>query len=266
MPFFRSIVSDFETDRQRVDHLLNLIKLFREFGASSAPLCEGEEIDWHQAKALLDASKTRRTDLPLLAGALQMYLVGRFEYFVRQLVESITDEIASACVQFSDLPDVIRAELKIKTLEVAQSPKRYGFDDRGAEDLLTTLTGNLAGSLTIKSTVITITEANMRDRVLADLLKRVGITEFWREVGKQNAMKLLLDRASDSETTAEATAQLNSLMDDRNQIAHPTGTTVFPDPDQVLASSKFLHVLAETTAEVAEIHVMKFKRSRTPAA
>ena len=265
MGFLQPILEDFEKDRQRVDHLLNLIKLFREFGASAPPKCGEKEIEWSAATALLEASKTRRTDLPLLAGALQMYLAGRFEFFIRQLVEAVADEISASCGAFSDLPDVVRAEIKIKTLEVAQNPRRFGYDELSAEALLSDLAGNLAGSVSIRSVVLTITESNMKDRVLADVLRRVGITDFWKEVGKQNAMKILLGTASDGETTAEAIGKLNALMDDRNQIAHPTGNTVFPDPDQVLSVSEYLGALAETTADVAEIHAAKFKRSRAAA-
>ena len=99
----------------------------------------------------------------------------------------------------------------------------------------------------------------MKDRILAELLKRVGMTDFWKEVGKQASVKLALEKATDGETTAEAQARLNSIMDERNQVAHPTANTTFPDPDQVLRAAAFLKTLAATTVELAKVYLASYK-------
>jgi hypothetical protein len=89
--------------------------------------------------------------------------------------------------------------------------------------------------------------------------KRVGMGEFWKDVGKQASVKLALEKTADGETTAEAMARLNAIMDERNQVAHPTGTTTFPDPDQVLNAARFLKTLASTTVELAKVHLTAYK-------
>jgi len=99
--------------------------------------------------------------------------------------------------------------------------------------------------------------------MLNDLLKRVGMNDFWKEAGKQTAMKLELGKATDGETTAEAQSRLNAIMDERNQVAHPTGNTTFPDPDQVLSVSRFLKTLASTVVELAKVYL---HATRPPAA
>ena len=83
--------------------------------------------------------------------------------------------------------------------------------------------------------------------------------DFWREVGKQATVKLELEIAADSETTAEAQARLNAIMDERNQVAHPTSSTQFPNPDQVLKAARFLKTLAATTVDLAKVYLAAYK-------
>lgn len=263
MSSLTEILQDFQKDAERAEHLLLLIKNFREFGASVAPpeVADGSVI-WPEALSLLESSRLRRTDLPVLSGSLLLYLSGRFEYFVRQVIEAVADEITARSSRYLDLPDVLRTELRSRSLEVAQNPRRYGFDENQANAMLINLTDNLNGSgspLNISSNVLSITEANMKDRVVADLMKRVGLNEFWRELGKQAQVKLHLEKLTDGEATAEAIRFLNSIMDERNQIAHPTSTTQFPDPDQVLKSASFLKVISRVTLEIVQVHLASFR-------
>ncbi|WP_139826394.1 HEPN domain-containing protein [Derxia lacustris] len=253
------VLKDFRSDVERTEHLLNLIKTFREFGASTPPssLHDGTT-KWTTAMSLYDASKLRRTDLPILSGSLQLYLAGRFEYCIKQVVEVVADEIASRALKYANLPDCIKSELRIKTLEIAQNPRKYGFDDNQADAILTAFVESKADEnkpINISSAALSITESNMKDRILTDILKRVGIQDYWKDVGKQTAIKLELETSSDGETTAKAQATLNAIMDERNQIAHPTSTTQFPDPDQVLNAARFLKTLACTTIDLAKIYL-----------
>lgn len=263
MTELEQILDDFFRDVDRAEHLLHLVKSFREFGASSppTPVSDGTA-PWPQALSLSEASQHRRTDLPVLSGSLLLYLAGRFEYFVRQVIRSVADDIASKAMKYSDLPEALRIELKNRTLEVAQAPRRYGFDETQAEALLANLVGNLhggTGTLNISSDVLSITESNMKDRILSDLMKRVGMTDFWREIGKQAKVKLFLDKTADGETTVEAQSRLNNIMDERNQIAHPTAATQFPDPDQVLVSAGFLKVIAGVTVDILRVYLSGFR-------
>ena len=257
------VLCDFNADVARAEHLLALVKNFKEFGASTPPTRVAETQDsWPAAILLHDASKLRRTDLPVLSGSLQLYLAGRFEYCICQIVEVVADEIAARANKYSDLPDSIKSELKTRTLEIAQSPRRYGYDDGQADALLASLVASKETTmppLTISSTVLSNTDSNMKHRVLADILKRVGMQDFWREVGKQATVKLELEKAADGEATAEAQARLNAIMDERNQVAHPTSSTQFPDPDQVLKAARFLKTLAATTVDLAKVYLAAYK-------
>lgn len=257
------ILRQFRADVERAEHLLTFIKRFREFGGSAAPaqVAEGD-VPWPQALALLEESRSRRTDLPVLSGSLVLYLAGRFEYFVRQVIQSTAEDIASKVASYAALPDSIRSELRARTLEVAQQPRRYGFDETESAALLESLVNNQKGAmapLSINAEVLAITESNMKDRVVAELMKRVGMENFWTEIGKQAQVKLHLEKQSDRETTVEVQSRLNGIMDERNQIAHPTAATQFPDPDQVLASAAFLKVLSSVMVDVLLVYLGGFR-------
>lgn len=254
-----TVLGEFNADIERAESLLQLIKSFRDFGASQPPANAGQPTDdWPAATLLHQASKPIRTHLPILSASLELYIVGRFEYGIRQVVEVVADDFAARASKYVELPEAIRSELRKQTLEVAQSPKRYGYDDAQVDVLLSNLVGNFGSQhspLSISSAVLSITDSNMREKMLSDLLKRVGMTEFWQNVGKQASMKLVLAKNSDQETAAEAKAKLNAIMDERNQIAHPTGNTNFPDTDHVLGVAKFLKALSATTVDLAKVHL-----------
>lgn len=265
MNILEEIRREFGNDIERVEHLLRLIKGFREFGASTLPSAISDRsVSWPEALSLVNSSQDHRTDLPILSGSLLLYLVGRFEYFIRQIIQVTADEIAEKTSKYLDLPSTLRKDLKRLSLDVAQNPARYGFDENQADAILANLVDNLRGSgtsLTINSLVLSITETNMKERTLADLMKRVGMNEFWRDVGKQAQIKIHLEKKDDNEAMVEAQARLNAIMNERNQIAHPTSATHFPDPDQVLAKVGFLRVLSHVAVEIVQVHLASFRNS-----
>lgn len=254
-----SMLNPFHADLDRSGHLLRLVKQFREFAADPVPDATPEgDSQWEAAEKLHGSAALVRTDLPILAGSIMLYICGRFEFFVRELIASIGDEIASTSADYDSLPAALRAELLARTLEVAQNPQRFGHTPSSAEKLLVTLSESFqpheAGKpVLISSSVLAVTEANMTQRMLSDVFKRVNIASIWPEIGKQAAMKVHLNKSTDSECTKAAQNELDRMMKERNGVAHPTGTTTFPDPDQVLSAVEFLRVLSSTLVDLAKI-------------
>lgn len=253
------VLSQFHSDLQRTGDLLRLIKEFRKFAGSvvPVPVTDGS-VPWSEALGLADAAPRVRTDLPILSGSLLLYICGRFEYFVREVVISLADEIAAKVSSYAELSDRVRIELQARSLDVAQNPGRFGYTKLEAEQLLISLGQNLDGSasaapLEISSHVLSITESNMNSRMVADIFKRVDIEGFWSDVGKQAPLKTHLSTSGDRECTKEATSRLDAMMKERNAIAHPTGTISFPDPDQVIDSSTFLRCLSQVIVDVARV-------------
>ena len=146
----------------------------------------------------------------------------------------------------------------MRTLEVAQSPQRFGYTEVGADQLLVSLTKSLGETedgapVAIASSVLSLTESNMNSRTLSEIFKRVNASGIWTDVGKQAPLKATLGKATDGECTKEAMSKLDTIMKERNGIAHPTSTTTFPDPDQVLESAGFLRLLSSTLVDLSKV-------------
>lgn len=253
------ILAEFQNDLKRASELLVLVKDFRSFAGSTVPAeVVGGSVPWPEAEGLAAAAPQVRTDLPILSGSLLLYICGRFEYFVREVVVTLADELADAADTYQGLPDRLRKELHDRTLDVAQNPRRYGYTESEVAQLLVVHAGNLApGSatsvVTISSRLVSITESNMNQRTVAEVFKRVNIPDIWGEIGKQAPLKAHLAEADDRECSTAAGNRLDTLMSERNGVAHPTGTTTFPDPDQVLLSVDLLGILSKVLIDVARI-------------
>ena len=250
------VLNDFHTDLDRAEHLLALIDAFRDFGGATPPteLTEGV-VAWPEAIALADIAPRVRTDLPILSGSILLYVCGRFEYFARQVVVGLADAMAAGATAYNALPDRVRKELRSRTLDIAQNPVRFGYSESEAEALIVALAGNLtsphaASEVVITSNVLTVTETNMNPGTLADLLKRVEVTDLWREIGKQAQLKAHLSRSGDRECQTEATTRLENIMKLRNDVAHPTGSNSFPSPESVREAVGFLQVLSRVIVDV----------------
>lgn len=254
----RPILDEFLADLNRARHLLALVGDFKSFGSSSPSEDHRPEEVWPAAADLLLRSENVRTDLPLLSGSMILYLAGRYEFFMRQIVESTAQEIAAQATSFESLPSNLKSALRANTLMVCLNPKRFGYDDTESMVLLQQLvdaTSNNTGNIYINAEMTSITDSNMRPGVVADVLKRVGLIDFWKEVGKQSSIKLHFAEKDEGQCTKQAQNKLNSLMDTRNQVAHPTASTSFPDHTAVLSSVEYLKLLAEVTVDIVNVHL-----------
>lgn len=263
MTVFAPVLQDFQSDVVRLKSLLRLTQKFRDFGGSQEPDRPlTDSAHWVEAAELHAASREVRPHIPILAGSLLLFLVGSFEYFARQLVSAACDEIARSVPKYSELPTSLKKHLREQTLQVALRPKTYSYDENQANSLLLKLLQNdpdRAGPLSVASEVIAITEANLQSTVLHDLMRRIGLDNFWNDVGKQSPLKLMLGTQSEHDAAAEAKRRLDSLMKQRNSLAHPNGESSFPNPDAVAHTADFLLVLAGIAVDIVAIHVLKFQ-------
>jgi hypothetical protein len=206
---------------------------------------------------LWTAAQTIRTDLPIFSGSLLLYLCGRFEYFVRELISTIVDDLVDKAARYQELPESLRKEYLDRTLAINQNPKRFNYAPSSASALAAELANNLAGNnddgtgLRVDATAITITEANMNSIVLADLFKRVAIDKSWDTLGKQLPLKTYLGESADQDCKKAAMTRLDDIMTERNRVAHPTGATVFPDAKAVEEIAGYLRVLAQVLVGLA---------------
>jgi len=248
----KTVLSEFTSDLSRVEQLLNFILDFREFA--------GLEIESDSlAYGLWSSAENIRTDLPILSGSLMLYLCGRFEHFVRELVGAVVDDLVDSATGYEDLPGELRKVYVTRTLAINENPSKYSYTRETAGLLAAELADNLTGrndgssSLRVNASVITITDSNMRPLILSDLFKRVGITNVWDTLGKQLPLKTHLGKVADDECKKAAVARLEDIMTERNRIAHPvaTGATVFPDASIVKGMAEYFRILAHMLTDLA---------------
>lgn len=251
-PATGTALSEFIKDVEHAEKLLELIETFRSFAGQGV---DHTEID----ENLLKLTQAVRTDLPILSGSLLLYLCGRFEYFVRELVGTVVDELVDKAESYSDLPEKLRKEYLTRTLEINASPAKFGHTPDTAAALAAELSNNLAGhssanrALQINSSVITITESNMRPEALVDIFRRVGIGNLWETLGRQLPLSNYLEEAAGDACKRAAARRLDEIMKKRNIVAHPTGggATLFPDEKEVKEIAEYFKVLSGVLADLA---------------
>lgn len=243
-------LKDFVKDVDRVGQLLDLTRVFREFA--------GQEIEPSSyAHDLWVAAQSVRTDLPIFSGSLLLYLCGRFEYFVRELVSTIVDDMVDKVPSYQDLPESLRREYIDRTLSINQNPFKFNHTRATAAALAAELASNLTGNcgpslgLRLDASVVTITEANMNSTTLTELFKRVAIDRVWDTLGKQLPLQSYLGEGNEQDCKKAAVARLDDIMKERNRIAHPTGSTIFPDAKTVDDVAQYLRVLAQVLVYLA---------------
>ncbi len=246
----KAALSDFSRDVDRVEQLLNLIHVFREFAAKESESSGHAHDLWVTAQGV-------RTDLPILSGSILLYLCGRFDYFVKQLVGTVVDDLVDKSATYEELPSALRREYLISTLSINQSPSKFGYTEASAAVLAAELANNLAGNtvtaagLRLDAATITITESNMNPGTLVDLFKRVGIINLWDTLSQQLPLKAYLGEVTNAGCKAAAIARLEDIMNERNKIAHPTGTSSFPDAKAVQDVAQYLRVIAHVLVDLA---------------
>jgi RiboL-PSP-HEPN len=246
----KAILADFTADVDRVEQLLELIRVFKDFASEESQLPK-------YARELWDAAQTIRSDLPLLSGSLLLYLCGRFEIFIRELVRTVVDELVDKATRYEDLPAELRKVYLTRILSINENPNKYNHTREMAVALAAELADNLTGrsdvasALRVSATPVTITESNMRPNVMAEIFKRVGILNIWDTLGKQLPLRNHLGATTEDGCKKAAMLRLDDIMNERNKIAHPSGESAFPDFNIVKSIAEYFRVLAQVLADLA---------------
>jgi hypothetical protein len=256
-------ISEFISDLDKIESLLNLLKSFRLFAGSDVPqLVSVGNPPWIEAVNLKNFSQTARTSLPVLSGSMLLYVAGRFEYFIKQMLESAIYEIATIGRSFDALPNDLKIELRKATIEVARNPQKFRYAESDVNVFLDALVKNIYGvEMVIKPELILITESNMRADILDELMKRLGFSDFWTDLGKQAEVKIFYSGASDGEAKGRARRDLDGIMSQRNHIAHPTQETEFPEIDKVLGYIKYFKMLSRQPIQLVCLYIEAYRRS-----
>ena len=119
------VLQDFILDLHRLRRMLALAKTLAAF--PSCPLIPdaiGEETLRVTVADLHAATQHSHADMPILNGVLLLYLAGRFENFIREIFEDLSDSVAGECQEFKHLPRKMQDNLIKFTAEVISSPRK----------------------------------------------------------------------------------------------------------------------------------------------
>lgn len=212
--------------------------------------------------SLLAKAKSSNANLPVLSGTLVLYLCGRFEYYVRTLFEELAMQVATRCGSYERLPREMKKELINTTAEVISNPRKYGHADNGVITFVENLNKNLKNNdvSEINFQCLSITHENMKSDILDKLFARVGLKQLWENLSAQNELRIHFETSDAAQVKSRAQTMLDEIMTVRNNIAHPSNNTTFPDWRKVQEYLKFFQALASTIRDCAKVHVVSVNR------
>lgn len=277
------LFAEYKLDLEKIRAFLELIDLVKQFasfddsilrasneqGATVEPKLEGgstatlieKNID-NTLPSLLLVAKSSKANLPVLSGTLVLYLCGRFEYYVRSVFEELSMQIATRCGTYERLPREMKKELINMTAEVISNPRKYGHAENGVTSFVENLYKNLKNNdvSTINFQCLSITFENMRAETLEKLFSKAGLKAIWENLGAQNELRLYFETNEVAQARSKAQTLLDEIMTIRNNIAHPSNDTTFPDSSKVTEFLNFFEMLASTIKDCAKVHVHSLNR------
>ncbi|WP_024299413.1 HEPN domain-containing protein [Methylomicrobium lacus] len=252
-----STLPEYISDMNKVSSLLKLTDSLKNFiGENSDEIDVLENEFFKSVFELQNLSRENHANLVVLNGTLLLFMVGRFESFVRSTFEELCINTAEKAERFTYLPKEMRESLVTYTAEVISNPRKYGHADLGVRNFVRVLSDNLSDNkeLTeINSNCISITSENMRPTVLSDLFKRVGIKNIWEKISQQAKIQIFFETHDASKAKKDIERYLGELMDKRNSIAHPSSSFTWPDHDYVQRTAEFLKVLGTVLVDSLEV-------------
>lgn len=209
----------------------------------------------NKAFEIQESHKKSQMGFSKIPGILILYVCGRYENFIKSLIEEYSIRLASKQNSFEGFPSKFKRD---KTSVAIQNPKKYGFDETNRNAFIENLHKNINDNdfTKINHKCISITEGNLRSDVVTDLFNIVGITNIWTEVSKQTKIKIHFSTEIENDTKKETTQLLDSLMRFRNEIAHPSDSSInWPSIENVVEHINFLKTLAEALKDIVAMKV-----------
>lgn len=252
-----AIYQDFSKDIEHLKSVLSLVNGIKLFAAQiNDPKVEPTTQYLELAEQTYHLTREANYGLVFLPGTIVLYLGGRFEHFVKTVFEELSMSIAIKCKKFNYLPKEFKESLINFTSDVIKSPAKYGHGENGVKTFITNLSDNINGSdiTDINSKCLSITSENMRPQILSDLFNRIGAREIWSKIGQQARLQTFFETADSAKAQKEATKFLDDFMNIRNNVAHPSGTFSWPDPQTVLKQIEYFEILGKLIVEISAVY------------
>lgn len=262
------ILQEFERDLDRITSQIDLIEELKTF--SGHEITDDERTAggnfFNISQSLHSSVRHIHSNLPIISGTLVLYGCGRFEELARTLFEDLCQRLTSRAGEFSKLPKKMRENLPVFTAKIIENPRKYGHAEGGVRTFVTTLASNLTVGNRLERVnheCLSITDANMKSDVLADLFGRVGVSAVWRQISEQASMRAFFQSQDAGKVETDAKRTLNELMDLRNKIAHPSGTLEWPSTNSLKSSFEFLRLLARAISDLVGVYEVTLCQTET---
>jgi len=223
---------------------------------------ELEPISSTEAFTLITGLKENYTalkiDQNIIRGSIILYSVGRFESFIKELIEDMCKRFVAKAGTFEKLPKNLKQNLIIYTGIVIQNPRKYGHADGGVRSFISTMSNNLNNISPlekINTECITITEANMRPDTINDLFSRIGADKPFEKLSTQALILSYFGTADVNISFSNLKTKLNILIDLRNSIAHPAPSITWPSKEEIIEFITFLILIGKGFDDISQIYV-----------
>lgn len=263
-------LTEFRNDMERVSRILDLIGRLQEISAHAPPAIPADlgsilqpnfysDLEEYivKSEAFRGRAADCLSDYVIMGGTIVLYMAGRFEYFFRTRFEDLCDDVATKCKEYGKLPKTMRENLIALTGQVIQSPRKYQHGDGGVKSFVKILSDNLQGVEPfggINSQCLSITNENLRSEIVEEVLKRVGIGDFWTRISQQSGIMTLCETTNGEQCKNEIKKRLDCIMWLRNSVAHPSGNQTWPDLNAVRLHAGTLAALAEEIDKIFDLY------------
>jgi len=253
------IYIQFLADLEDIEHSLACMKDMENFSEQNILENINDRDDFLKKAVLFqDSLKKSKFGFSKIPGTLILYICGRYENFIKSLIEEYSIRLASKHNSFTNFPQKFKETIVKNTAIVVQNPSKFGFDETNRNKFINNLSKNINENdfSNINHKCISITEGNLRSTTVSELFKIVGIEKIWEEVSKQAKLKTHFSTEADKDAKREATQLLDKLMRFRNEIAHPSDSSfTWPSIENVIDYIYFLKTLAEALKDIVMMKV-----------
>ena len=219
-----------------------------EFGREPAAHLNLYGVMLHSSTRLLGESGLQ----PMLDGSV-LLLCAAFEQFVADIMVSYAQQLPIIYRTYSSLPRAIRTANESFTGE-ALSNRDAAFEQHEKQRFVENLRSCLSGDApyVLNGEAIAFNRRNLKAERLRRLFERLGINNVWSVVAYTRSLREWAPSHPPGTARNQAQAELNELIDDRNQIAHKVGSAA-PGPDVVRSYLILASAVAKALVESLEI-------------
>jgi hypothetical protein len=261
----RDIYDSFEKDMNDTLKYISFIRKIDHISSSNFDSIKSSQQDlFNQLDELKASAKESNRSATKVPGILLLYVCGRFEFFVRELIEDLAVRIAANANKFDELPAKLQHALIKGTSQIMGNHGRYGKSPAERDLYIKNLAKNIGSNdlTVINKECVSITDSNMRPDVIKDLFSKVGISNLWESIGQQNSLKILFEETNSENVKRKSIRSIEEMMTTRNSVAHPSSSLSWPAAEKLEGDIEFLKTLAQIFIEIGELELMRLNQSK----